>query len=100
MGQMRRIVCLLICVYAAPVLAQSPLSRDEPCNYNDVGTTIEGKMDAAGDTWVAAYGNAVAPSLITVGTGSLAMPAQLPAAVGNSANVDGGPSSVATNPQQ
>jgi MYXO-CTERM domain-containing protein len=100
MGMMRRIVCLLICVYAAPVMAQSPLILYEPFNYNDVGTTLEGKMDAAGDTWVGAYGSAVAPSLITVGTGSLTMPAQLPAAVGNSAALDGGPSTVATNPQQ
>jgi hypothetical protein len=76
------------------------LLRYEPFDYDAVGTTVEGKTNPDSETWVGAYGNATAPSLIKVKSGSLDVPFPLLPEVGNSAEVDGGPSSVGTNPQQ
>lgn len=57
-------------------------------------------MSSEGETWVGAYGSAVPPSLIKVASGNLSVPSPLLSPVGNSAEIDGGPSSVATNSQQ
>jgi hypothetical protein len=80
--------------------ATAALLRYEPFDYNDVGTTVEGKTNPDGETWVAAYGNAVAPSLIKVAAGNLAVPPQMDPSIGNSAEIDGGPSTVGTNQAQ
>jgi hypothetical protein len=81
--------------------ASASLAVYEPFDYAGVGSTLEGNTNGTnGDSWVSAYGNAVAPSLINVSSGNLGVPAGMPAAIGNSVDLDGGPSSVATNPQQ
>jgi hypothetical protein len=81
--------------------ASATLVRYEPFNYGaNVGTTIEGKTNPDGETWVGAYGSAVAPSLITVGSTGLGVPSPMPAGIGVAAKLDGGPSTVATNSQQ
>jgi hypothetical protein len=99
--QNRLIVCtfvFLVCCCAHS--ATAALLRYEPFDYNDVGTTVEGKTNPDGETWVAAYGNATPPGLIKVTSGNLGMPPEMSQAVGNSAEIDGGPSSVGTNPFQ
>jgi PEP-CTERM motif-containing protein len=95
---MRHLAILLVCCCAMP--AQAALLRYEPFSYADaVGTTIEGKTNPDGETWVAAYGNSVAPSLIKVAGADLAGPFPVPPLT-VAAELDGGPSTVATNPQQ
>ncbi|MBA3481094.1 MAG: PEP-CTERM sorting domain-containing protein [Pirellulales bacterium] len=96
---MRTLVMLLLGCCALP--AQATLLRYEPFNYGAaVGMTVEGQMNPDGETWVGAYGNAVAPSLIKVGNDNLTVPSPLLPSAGNSAELDGGPSTVATNSQQ
>jgi hypothetical protein len=80
--------------------ANAALLRYEPFDYNDVGTTVEGKTNPDGETWVAAYGNTTPPGLIKVASGNLGMPPEMSPPIGNSAEIDGGPSSVGTNPAQ
>ena len=79
--------------------ASAALVRYEPFDHTPVGSTVEGKTNPDGETWVGAYSNATAPSLIKVASGSLAVPSAMPASFGNAAEIDGGPSSVATNPE-
>jgi hypothetical protein len=80
--------------------SEAALLRYEPFDYNDVGATVEGKTNPDGETWVAAYGNSTAPGLIKITSGSLGMPAGMSPPIGNSVEIDGGPSSVGTNPFQ
>jgi hypothetical protein len=101
---MRRLAILLDhCALVFLVLsstATAALVRYEPFNYVDVGTTVEGKTNPDGASWLGAYSGGVAPSLIKVASGNLAMPPQLLPAVGNSAEIDGGPSTMDDNSQQ
>jgi len=95
----RLLVAAALC--AVPVASASAgLVRYEPFDHTPVGSSVEGKTNPDGETWVGAYSNAVAPSLIKVASGSLSLPPQLPAAFGNSAEIDGGPSAVPTNPEE
>lgn len=87
---------LLLCAQSA----SAALLRYEPFDYDDIGTTVEGKTNPDGETWVAAYGNSVAPSLIKVSGGNLNTPPDISPPIGNSAQIKGGPSTVGTNPQQ
>ena len=80
--------------------ASAALVRYEPFDHTPIGSSVEGKTNPDGETWVGAYSNATAPSLIKVASGSLAMPSAMPASFGNSAEIDGGPSSSATNSEQ
>ncbi|MEX2170335.1 MAG: hypothetical protein WD851_13560 [Pirellulales bacterium] len=91
--------CALVAVSLSST-ATAALLRYEPFNYNEVGTTVEGKTNPDGETWVAAYGDAVGPSLIKVASNNLGVPSPLLPPVGNSAEIDGGPSTVGTNSQQ
>jgi hypothetical protein len=95
---MRPIAMILLCCCAAP--AQAALLQYEPFNYQDLGPTLEGKTTPTGGMWVSAYSSGVAPGLIKVASGNLPVPPELKPATGNSVEIDGGPSSVATNPQQ
>src|SRR5688500_4305724 len=95
---MRLMAIILLCCCAAP--AQAALLQYEPFNYQDLGPTLEGKTTPTGGTRVSAYSSAVAPGLIKVGSGTLTVPPELKPAIGNSVEIDGGPSSVATDPQQ
>ena len=83
--------------------ASATLLRYEPFDHTPVGSTVEGKTNPDGETWVRAYGTVaapVAPSLIKIASGSLAVPAGLPSAVGNSVEIDGGPSTDDGNSEQ
>jgi hypothetical protein len=95
---MRHLAILLVCCCAFP--ARAALLQYEPFNYSNIGGSIEGQTTPTGGTWVGAYTSAVTPGLIKVASGNLAVPPELKAAVGNSIELDGGPSTVNTNPQQ
>lgn len=95
---MRRLVTVLVCCCAVP--AHAALLRHEPFDYANIGGSIENQTTPDGGTWVAAYSGSTAPGLINVSGGNLAVPPQLKPAVGNSVQIDGGPSSVSTNPNQ
>jgi hypothetical protein len=87
--QNRLIVCtfvFLVCCCAHS--ATAALLRYEPFDYNDVGTTVEGKTNPDGETWVAAYAS-TAPNAINVASGNLSVPPQMNPSIGNSAEIDG-----------
>jgi hypothetical protein len=75
-----------MCCCAVP--AQAALLRYEPFNYGDVGSSVEGKTNPDGATWLAAYATP-APTGIKVAAGNLAVPSPLLPPVGNSAEIDG-----------
>ncbi len=97
---MRTLAMFLVCCCALP--AQAALLQYEPFNYSNVAGSIEGQTTPTGGTWVSAYTSGVAPGLIKVASGNLAVPSPMtpPLAGSNSVELDGGPSSVNTNPQQ
>jgi hypothetical protein len=96
---MHRALMVLACC-CVTTTARAALLQYEPFDYANVGGSIEGQTAPTGGTWVAAYSSAVAPGLIKVAAGSLATPAPILPALGNSVEIDGGPSSVGTNPTQ
>jgi hypothetical protein len=83
---MRSLVILLVCSCA--VAARADLLVYEPFNYDAVGTSVEGKTAATGQTWLSAYA-ATAPNAINVIGGNLSVPSALQPAVGNAAEIDG-----------
>jgi hypothetical protein len=96
-----RITALLLfnCTLVLALLsstASATLIAYEPFNYSGVGTTVEGKTAATGQTWVSAYATS-APIAINVAGGNLSVPSGLLPAVGNSAEVDGSGDSPGVN---
>jgi hypothetical protein len=74
---------------AVPVAhaAAAPL-RYEPFNYAADGSSVEGKTNPDGETWVSAYA-ATAPDQIVMAGGNLAVPSGLASPVGNAAEING-----------
>jgi hypothetical protein len=88
---MRRIVtlfCWIVLFGCCASTATAALLRYEPFDYDAVGTTVEGKTNPDGETWVAAYAS-TAPNAINVASGNLSVPPEMNPSIGNSAEIDG-----------
>jgi hypothetical protein len=79
--------CCAVAAHLSTSAASAALLRYEPFNYNDVGTTLTGKINPDGAEWFRA--GAQDPNSFTVASGSLVTPSPLTPAVGNSLNIKG-----------
>ncbi|MEX0611510.1 MAG: hypothetical protein WD738_10765 [Pirellulales bacterium] len=80
------VCCALVTTLAST--ASAALLRYEPFSYDEVGTTMQGKTNPDGETWLRA-GIANPPSEIKVASNSLSVPFPLLPPVGNSGEING-----------